>query len=133
MRLIDGPCDPNSGRHMAERYAELIPDADVVLLDDEIGHWPQIEDPQGVLTHFLEFVEGPKSYLARAPADEIRHCRADDRAAILALVNAAAEAYRGVIPDDCWHEPYMTADELDREIEAGVEFWGYEADGELVG
>jgi pimeloyl-ACP methyl ester carboxylesterase len=43
---------------MAERYAELIPDADVVYLADEIGHWPQIEDPQGVLTHFLEFVEG---------------------------------------------------------------------------
>jgi pimeloyl-ACP methyl ester carboxylesterase len=58
MRLIDGPCDPNSGRHMAERYAELIPDADVVYLAEEIGHWPQIEDPQGVLTHFLEFVDG---------------------------------------------------------------------------
>ena len=56
MRLIDGPCDPNSGRHMADRYAELVPDADVVLLDETIGHWPQIEDPQGVLRHFLEFV-----------------------------------------------------------------------------
>lgn len=57
MRLIDGPCDPNSGRHMADRYRELIPKPDVVLLGDDIGHWPQIEDPQGVLTHFLEFVE----------------------------------------------------------------------------
>jgi N-acetylglutamate synthase-like GNAT family acetyltransferase len=57
----------------------------------------------------------------------------DERDEILALVNAAAEAYRGVIPGDCWHEPYMSADELEREIEAGVEFWGYEADGELVG
>jgi pimeloyl-ACP methyl ester carboxylesterase len=56
MRLIDGPCDPNSGRHMAERYAELVPEADVVLLADDIGHWPQLEDPDGVLTHFLEFV-----------------------------------------------------------------------------
>jgi pimeloyl-ACP methyl ester carboxylesterase len=56
MRLIDGPCDPNSGRHMAERYAELIPNADVVFLDEDIGHWPQIEDPEGVLKHFLEFV-----------------------------------------------------------------------------
>ena len=52
---------------------------------------------------------------------------------ILTLVNAAAEAYGGVIPDDCWHEPYMTADELDREMQAGVEFWGYEEDGELTG
>ena len=57
MRFIDGPYDPNSGRHMAARYAELIPEPDVVLLGDGIGHWPQIEDPQGVLTHFLEFVE----------------------------------------------------------------------------
>jgi pimeloyl-ACP methyl ester carboxylesterase len=57
MRFIDGPCDPNSGRHMANRYRELIPKPDVVLLGDDIGHWPQIEDPQGVLTHFLEFVE----------------------------------------------------------------------------
>ena len=56
MRLIDGPYDPNSGRHLAERYREVIPDADVVLLGDLIGHWPQIEDPAGVLRHFLEFV-----------------------------------------------------------------------------
>jgi GNAT superfamily N-acetyltransferase len=63
----------------------------------------------------------------------IRRCRDDDRAAILAIVNAAAEAYRGVIPADRWHEPYMPAGELDDEIAAGVEFWGYEADGALVG
>jgi len=63
----------------------------------------------------------------------IRRCRDDDRDAILAIVNAAAEAYRGVIPADRWHEPYMPAQELEAEIAAGVEFWGYEADGELVG
>ena len=56
MRFIDGPYDPNSGRHR-RTLAELIPEPDVVLLDHEIGHWPQIEDPKGVLTHFLEFVE----------------------------------------------------------------------------
>jgi pimeloyl-ACP methyl ester carboxylesterase len=56
MRLIDGPWDPNSGRHMAERYLELIPDPDVVLLGELIGHWPQIEDPDGVLANFLEFM-----------------------------------------------------------------------------
>jgi GNAT superfamily N-acetyltransferase len=50
------------------------------------------------------------------------------------IINAAAEAYRGVIPADCWHEPYMSAQELEREIAAGVVFWGYEAaDGELLG
>ena len=63
----------------------------------------------------------------------IRPCAADERDAILAVVNAAAEAYRGVIPADRWHEPYMPPDELDRELEAGVVFWGYEDDGELVG
>jgi RimJ/RimL family protein N-acetyltransferase/GNAT superfamily N-acetyltransferase len=63
----------------------------------------------------------------------IRRCRAAEAPAILAIVNAAAEAYRGVIPADRWHEPYMDARELDAEIAAGVEFWGYEADGELIG
>jgi GNAT superfamily N-acetyltransferase len=63
----------------------------------------------------------------------IRPCRDDERAAILAIVNAAAEAYRGVIPADRWHEPYMPARELDAEIDAGVAFWGYEAHGTLLG
>ena len=63
----------------------------------------------------------------------IRACRDDDHARILAIVNAAAEAYRGVIPADCWHEPYMPVRELGSEIAAGVVFWGCEADGALVG
>lgn len=49
------------------------------------------------------------------------------------IVNEAAEAYRDAIPPDCWHEPYMPMEELEREIAAGVKFWGYEADGELIG
>ncbi|OBG91298.1 alpha/beta hydrolase [Mycobacterium sp. E136] len=57
MRLIDGPIDPNSGAHMARRYAEVIPEADVVMLADDIGHWPQLEAPQEVLRHFLAHVE----------------------------------------------------------------------------
>jgi len=48
-------------------------------------------------------------------------------------VNAAAEAYRGVIPADRWREPYMPPEVLDGQIAAGVAFWGYEAEGELVG
>jgi GNAT superfamily N-acetyltransferase len=63
----------------------------------------------------------------------IRPCRDDERPAILAIVNAAAEAYRGVIPADRWHEPYMPARDLDTEIADGVVFWGYEADGTLLG
>ncbi|MBS1690968.1 MAG: alpha/beta hydrolase [Actinobacteria bacterium] len=56
MRLIDGPADPNSGAHMAARYREVIPNADVVMLDDDIGHWPQIEAPDAVVRHFLAHV-----------------------------------------------------------------------------
>jgi GNAT superfamily N-acetyltransferase len=63
----------------------------------------------------------------------IRLCSSADREAIFAIVNEAAEAYRGVIPADRWHEPYMPLEELDGQIAAGVEFWGYEDDGELVG
>jgi GNAT superfamily N-acetyltransferase len=63
----------------------------------------------------------------------IRPCRDGEREAIFAIVNAAAEAYRGVIPADRWHEPYMPMSELEGEIAAGVEFWGYEDGGELIG
>jgi GNAT superfamily N-acetyltransferase len=68
-----------------------------------------------------------------APMDAIRPCRDDERARILAIVNAAAEAYRGVIPADRWHEPYMDAAELDAEIAAGVAFWGIEAESGMIG
>jgi len=57
MRLIDGPIDPNSGAHMARRYQQVIPDPDVVMLADDIGHWPQIEAPEAVLTHFLAHID----------------------------------------------------------------------------
>ena len=63
----------------------------------------------------------------------IRRCRDDERPAIFAIVNAAAEVYRDVIPADRWHEPYMPMDELAAEIAAGVEFWGWEEDDELLG
>jgi pimeloyl-ACP methyl ester carboxylesterase len=57
MRLIDGPSDPNSGAHMAKRYREVIPNPDVVMLADDIAHWPQIEAPDAVLAAFTEFIE----------------------------------------------------------------------------
>jgi GNAT superfamily N-acetyltransferase len=63
----------------------------------------------------------------------IRPCRPNEHATMLAIINTAAEAYRGVIPTDCWHEPYMSAKQLENEIAAGVAFSGYEADGELIG
>jgi GNAT superfamily N-acetyltransferase len=63
----------------------------------------------------------------------IRRCTAGDFAAIHEIVNDAAEAYRGVIPADRWHEPYMGEEELRHEIGAGVRFWGWEEAGELLG
>ena len=63
----------------------------------------------------------------------VRPCRENERDKILAIVNAAAEAYRGAIPADRWREPYMPAEELAAEIAAGVAFWAYEAGGEVVG
>ena len=63
----------------------------------------------------------------------IRRSTEADVAAMLAIINDAARAYRGVIPVDRWHEPYMPADELAREIAAGVVLWVAEQDGRLVG
>lgn len=54
LRLVWGPLDPVSGRPVAERYRELVPDADVVFLEG-IGHYPQLEDPAGVVRELLAF------------------------------------------------------------------------------
>ncbi len=63
----------------------------------------------------------------------IRPCPAGDAPAIFAIVNDAAQAYKGVIPADRWHEPYMPMDELMAEIAAGVAFSGWEEAGALQG
>ena len=63
----------------------------------------------------------------------IRPCGATDVAQILAIINDAAQAYRGVIPADRWHEPYMSLDELQRGIRDGIAFWGYGTGRELAG
>jgi pimeloyl-ACP methyl ester carboxylesterase len=57
LRLVCGALDPVSGRHMAERYRELVPRADVVLLDD-VGHFPQLEDPGRVFAAVADFLPG---------------------------------------------------------------------------
>jgi N-acetylglutamate synthase-like GNAT family acetyltransferase len=63
----------------------------------------------------------------------VRPCRKEERSAISEIINAAAAAYRGVIPEDRWHDPYMSLPELDSEISAGVDFWAYEREGEVIG
>lgn len=62
----------------------------------------------------------------------IRRSVGADFVAILAIINDAAHAYRGVIPADRWHEPYMSADELEEEIARGVVFWVAEHDGRVT-
>jgi GNAT superfamily N-acetyltransferase len=63
----------------------------------------------------------------------VRRCRKDERSVISGIINAASEAYRGVIPPDRWHDPYMSLLELDSEISAGVAFWAYDSEGEVIG
>ena len=63
----------------------------------------------------------------------IRQCAPADQTTILRIINAAAEAYRGVIPADRWHDPYMSEVALADEIADGVLFSCYVLDGDLVG
>jgi len=64
---------------------------------------------------------------------EISLCDAGDLPAIYEIINESATAYRGVIPADRWHEPYMPMAELQAEIGKGVRFYGYRADDRLTG
>ena|SRR5215813_387049 len=63
----------------------------------------------------------------------IRRCDDRDFNPIWEIINDGARAYKGIIPEDRWTEPYMSAEKLRHEIDAGVEFWGYEETGRLVG
>lgn len=63
----------------------------------------------------------------------IRQCKDSDNNMIFEIINEAARAYKGVIPEDRWQEPYMPFEELIKEIEDGIIFWGLERDGGLVG
>src|ERR1041384_3443522 len=63
----------------------------------------------------------------------IRPCHERDFASIWEIINDGAQKYKGIIPADCWTEPYMSREKLRHEIEAGVTFWGFEQDGVLKG
>jgi N-acetylglutamate synthase-like GNAT family acetyltransferase len=63
----------------------------------------------------------------------IRKCLEHDFEVIYEIINDAAQAYKGVIPADRWHDPYMTVDHLREEIKAGVNFWGLEENERLIG
>ena len=63
----------------------------------------------------------------------IRPCEPRDLEVIWQIINDGAEAYRGVIPQNRWEGPYMSREELRHEMRDGVQFWGYEENGELEG
>jgi N-acetylglutamate synthase-like GNAT family acetyltransferase len=63
----------------------------------------------------------------------IRRCEENDFEVIWQIINDGAQAYKDVIPEDRWKEPYMSREDLRHEMRDGVEFWGFEEDGELSG
>ncbi len=63
----------------------------------------------------------------------IRNCTDEDFEEIFNIINDAAVAYKGAIPSDQWHEPYMTTEELRSEIEDGVRFSCYVDNNEIIG
>lgn len=63
----------------------------------------------------------------------IRECTESDFKAVFGIINDAAHVYKGVIPEDRWHEPYMPFEELMKEIKDGVVFWGLEHNEQLSG
>ena len=56
-----------------------------------------------------------------------------DSSKILNVINDAAAKYKGVIPDNCWHEPYMSDRELLNEFKDGVRMFGYVHNNQLIG
>ena len=63
----------------------------------------------------------------------IEACTPADVPVIFQIINDAAQAYKGIIPADRWHEPYMPMADLEAEIAKGVRFYGYRDGGELIG
>ena len=64
---------------------------------------------------------------------DIRPAGPEDVATICEIINDAAQAYKGIIPADCWHEPYMPMQELESEIGKGVRFYCYRQDSRIMG
>ncbi|HKH62692.1 MAG TPA: GNAT family N-acetyltransferase [Flavitalea sp.] len=63
----------------------------------------------------------------------ISKCEQKDFEEIYNIINDAAIAYKGIIPKDRWHEPYMTEQELKEQMDDGIQFWGYAEDDKLLG
>jgi GNAT superfamily N-acetyltransferase len=63
----------------------------------------------------------------------IAKCDPTDFTTIHEIINDAASAYRGIIPADRWHEPYMSEEELARQIADGIQFWKYTEGDAILG
>ena len=63
----------------------------------------------------------------------IREYTKTDSSKILHVINNAALKYKGIIPDNCWHEPYMSKQELINEFSDGVHVYGYQYNNKLIG
>ena len=63
----------------------------------------------------------------------IREYKKSDSSKILYVINDAAIKYKGIIPDNCWHEPYMPEQELVNEFNDGVRMYGYHHNNKLIG
>lgn len=63
----------------------------------------------------------------------LKKCVSTDLNDIYTIINDAASAYKGVIPPDRWHEPYMPMDDLNKQIADGVDFWGYHEGDKMIG
>ena len=71
-------------------------------------------------------------YTSRICKDMIHECQASDINSIGFVINKAAKAYEGIIPPDCYHQPYMTLDELEREMER-MSFFSWQVHGKIIG
>jgi N-acetylglutamate synthase-like GNAT family acetyltransferase len=63
----------------------------------------------------------------------IDKCEQSDFIEICEIINDAASAYRGIIPADRWHDPYMSEEELKKQIDEGVQFWSYSEGNNILG
>ena len=63
----------------------------------------------------------------------ISECTKIDTSKILHVINDASLRYKGIIPDNCWHEPYMSKQELIKEFSDGVHMYGYHHNNKLIG
>lgn len=63
----------------------------------------------------------------------ITKCDRKDFTNIYDIINNAAKTYKGIIPKDMWHDPYMSEKELKNQIAEGVEFWSFKDENKIVG